>query len=569
MVSLRVCFGGFACLLAGVLGCGDDAAGSGSSSGDSATSGGSASSSSGSGGGESESDSEGETSTGGEGSALPGIYGVPNLDDDDKDGQIDWRQGIFAGDNDLANFSLPKGYVDELAADDRVELTLSGEVDYVRLWMDDEVALGERDGEVLTTLTLSAADAAETTFKVEFGDFMRGATMHVRRLSSADDELRQDDVELWSAPMLVNHHLQNAEYVWAVKANSNTSMTTTIAEVVGDRFVLVQSSDVWIQDELEWALATAPGQRLNIAMDSIRDRPLDAYVKGLKAPDVQPMTWGDPKEETTEDKFGNMEVTPPHSAGGTDYPFGRIYYGGGASCGPNPQIRAHLDRQRVQEPIEVDTCWLCVGHVDEFISFIPAPNSDKGFKLLIADVDAAYAVLEAQPPGTALPRYQSTHGYGTIGAIVDDQALRALNHDLQADRIDPVREQLMAELDLDESDVVRMPALFERIWGCAYKDNAVAALIPGMLNLTVVNFAGEPMRIFVSDPFLRSDEGSQGGDPLIANFKAVLPPEYEIHFVDDWYTYHVAIGEVHCGMNVARSPSGDWWTQARHLFSDL
>jgi protein-arginine deiminase len=369
--------------------------------------------------------------------------------------------------------------------------------------------------------------------------------------------------------MIVNHHLQNAEYVWAVGANSNQSMISTIASVVGDRFILVNSPDVWIQDELEWALATAPGKRLNVAVDSIRDRPLDAYVKGLRAPDVEPMTWGNPAQETTEDKFGNLEVTPPHTAGGVDYPLGRIYYGAGATCSPHVEVKEHLARQKVQKPIEVDTCWLCVGHVDEYISFIPTPGTDKGFKLLIADVDAAYAILDDLPAGTSLPRYADTHGYATIGEIVGDNTLRALNQDIQADRIDPVREQLMAELDLDESDVLRIPAIFERIWGCSYKDGtAVAAMIPGMLNLTVVNFEGEALRIFVSDPFMRSDTGDQSGDPLIANFKAALPPDYEIHFVDDWYTYHVAIGEVHCGTNVARSPSGEWWTDARHLFTE-
>ncbi len=564
---MRVCSGGIAWLLVGLLGCGDDGSASGTTGSGSATTGASDSE------GEaeatsagSETDTDGESSTGGEAGALADLFGVPNLDDDDSDGQADWRQPPFDGDDDLTRFTLPEAYLQGLGEGDSVELTLSGEGEQIRFWRGDEVVLGAGEGGVQSTLLLTAGEAAALSLEVEFGDFLRSASLQV--VLSAGAELREETIELWSAPMLINHHLQNAEYVWAVKANSNTSMTNTISEVVGDRFILINSPDVWIQDELEWALATAPGKRLNVAMDSIRDRALDAYVKGLKAPDVQPMTWGDPADETTEDKFGNLEVTPPHSAGGVDYPNGRIYYGGGSSCGPNPEIKAHLDRQRVQAPIEVDTCWLCVGHVDEYISFIPAPGTDKGFKLLIADVDAAYAVLDGLPPGTSLPRYSGTHGYGSVGEIVGDDALRALNADIQADRIDPVREQLMAELELDDDDVLRVPALFERIWGCSYKENGVAALIPGMLNLVVVNFEGEPLRIFVSDPFLRSDEGAQGSDPLIAKFTELLPPEYEIYFVDDWYTYHVAIGEVHCGTNVARSPGTPWWTDARHLLTD-
>ena len=493
--------------------------------------------------------------------------GAPNVDDDDSNGKADWTDAPFGGDNDLVEFALPGWYVAALAEGDSVALSLSGEVEWVRLWRGEAVALGHSGGAPLTEVTLGAEEAA-AGFTVEFGDFLRRATLTVRRLDAEGQEVRVDEVPLTSAPMILNHHLQVAEFVWAVQENSKASMLVVLKLVMGARFIVIQRPDVWVQDELVWATATAPGDRLNVAIDSIRDRPLDAFVKGLKAPDVQPMTWGIAGTDTTEDKFGNLEVTPPHAAGGVEFPFGRIYYGEGATCGPNQLLKDHLDRQQVQRPIAIDTCWLCVGHVDEFVSFIPDPGSPKGFKMLIADVPAAYALLDALPGGTSLPRYGPTHGYSTIGAIVGDKALRALNEDVQADRIDPVREQLKAELELEESDIIRLPGLFERIYGCSYKSFGVAALIPGMLNLTVANFAGEPLRIFVSDPFLRADTGDQGKDPLIAHFRAALPAEYEIYFVDDWYTYHVAIGEVHCGTNVARTPDRSWWTDALHLIEE-
>lgn len=502
--------------------------------------------------------------TGGVDDAFEPLYGTPNVDDDDKNGKADWGEAVFAADDDIFDFTLPAWYLGLLAPGDKVEIAITGELDHVRLWRGDQVALGHTGDAPALALTLTAAEAGEP-LQVEFGDFLRRATLTIRRLGAGGDELRVDEVTLLSAPMLVNHHVQDAEYAWAVQAPSNTSMLNTMKEVMGDRFFIVKNDDVWIQDELEWATATAPGERLNVAIDSIRDRPLDAFVKGLKGPDIQPMTWGIPGTQTTEDKFGNLEVTPPHSAGGVDYPFGRIYYGKGATCGPNDILTDHLDRQKVQRPLQINTCWLCVGHVDEFISFIPDPSSPKGFKFLIADVPAAYALLDALPGATKIPRYAQTHGYATIGALVGDDALRAQNQDIQSDFIDPVREQIKAELDLDESDIIRLPGLFETVNGCSYKQKGVAALIPGMLNLVVANFAGEPLRIFVSDPFMRPDGAAQQDDPLIANFEAALPPEYEIHFVDDWYTYHVAIGEVHCGTNVARKPDRDWWSTALHL----
>ncbi|MCA9681531.1 MAG: hypothetical protein KC457_05000 [Myxococcales bacterium] len=279
------------------------------------------------------------------------------------------------------------------------------------------------------------------------------------------------------------------------------------------------------------------------------------------------MTWGIAGTDVTEDKFGNLEATLPLSAGGVDYPFGRIYYGDKDGHGPNQILQDFLDEQSLQAPIRVDTTWLCIGHVDEFLSFIPDPDSARGFKFLITDTDAAWTILEAMDPNTALPRYDQSHGYATVGSMLADQNLRAVNEDLQANRLDAVREQLEAELDLSPEDIIRIPGLFERVSQCPYSAAPLetAALIPGMLNLVVVNVPDEPLRIFVSDPFMRSNVGDQSGDPFIAAFAEAVPAAYEIHHVDDWYTYHVYTGEVHCGTNVARTPTHNWWQDGLHL----
>ena len=509
----------------------------------------------------------GESTTGdtGEDGVLAPIVGVPNLDDDDENGQADWLDSAPDGDNDVGSFALPAWYTAQLQAGDRVELSLAGETDQVRFWRDGAVVLGAQAP--AQVLELAAADAG-VGFAIEFADFLRTATLTVRRLGSDDSELDRRDVAVISAPLLVNHHLQPSEFVWAVPAGSNASMISTMEDVLGDRFIEVDNNDIWIQDELEWATATAPGQRLNIAMDSIRDRQLDAYVKGLKAPDIQPMTWGQKGTDTTEDKFGNLEATPPHDANGKSYPFGRIYYGDDTTCGPNPIIKEFLGEQKVQRPIRVNTCWLCVGHVDEFLSFVPDPDAPRGFRFMIADVPAAYDMLESMDPDTFLPHYQDTHGYSTVGELLEDNALRALNEDIQADHLDVTRELFKNEMGLSDEEIVRIPGLFERIQGCSYKANGVAALIPGMLNLTVANFKDETPHIFVSDPFMRTDDDNQADDPFIAGFRAKLPPSFDIHFVDDWYTYHVGIGEVHCGTNVARTPVADWWTAAMPLIEE-
>lgn len=33
----------------------------------------------------------------------------------------------------------------------------------------------------------------------------------------------------------------------------------------------------------------------------------------------------------------------------------------------------------------------------------------------------------------------------------------------------------------------------------------------------------------------------------------------KVSYLDDWHTYHVGMGEVHCGTNTLRDASAAWW----------
>ena len=59
------------------------------------------------------------------------------------------------------------------------------------------------------------------------------------------------------------------------------------------------------------------------------------------------------------------------------------------------EVRDSLRAQIVQEPFEIDTNWLVVGHVDEVVSFVPTnATSGNKFKLLIASPRRAYTLLD-------------------------------------------------------------------------------------------------------------------------------------------------------------------------------
>lgn len=69
-----------------------------------------------------------------------------------------------------------------------------------------------------------------------------------------------------------------------------------------------------------------------------------------------------------------------------------------------------LGAQQVQAPVKLYSDWLFVGHVDEFLSFVPGPK--KGFRLLLASPRACYALLEEQLSGGATGRLHSLKASG-------------------------------------------------------------------------------------------------------------------------------------------------------------
>ena len=229
------------------------------------------------------------------------------------------------------------------------------------------------------------------------------------------------------------------------------------------------------------------------------------------------------------------------------------------------QLQEMFAEQLVQAPFELDTSWLCVGHVDEFMSWIPDASAPRGWRLVYTDIPGAWEVMEGMDPDTALPLYEDGHGFDTVGEIVNDNAIRALNEDLWDDYLEPNLEILRRELDLQDEEILWLPGLFEVTSQCG---GATAALIPGMANLIVANLPGETTKYFMADPFLRTDSGDQSSDPMIERVRELFPAGDEVHFLDDFWVYHMGLGEVHCGSNVIRTPVQDWWTEINPVLED-
>ncbi|KAM7098531.1 protein-arginine deiminase type-1 isoform 1-T1 [Molossus nigricans] len=313
--------------------------------------------------------------------------------------------------------------------------------------------------------------------------------------------------------------------------------------------------DRWIQDEMEFGYVEAPHKSFPVVFDSPRDRGLtDFAYKRILGPDFGYVTRKIPFPGASGlDSFGNLDVSPPVTVGGKKYPLGRILIGSNFPKSGGRRmakvVRDFLKAQQVQAPVELYSDWLFVGHVDEFLTFVPTLDQ-KGFRLLLAS------------PSVCLKLFQEKkeEGYGEAAQFdgLQHQVKRSIGEmladkNLQRDSlfvqkcIDWNREVLKRELGLTERDIVDVPQLFH------LKGLYAEAFFPNMVNMVVLG-----KHLGIPKPF---GPIINGRCCLEEKVRSLLEP-LGLHctFIDDYLSYHRLFGEIHCGTNVRRQPfSFKWW----------
>ncbi|XP_077168162.1 protein-arginine deiminase type-3-like [Paroedura picta] len=365
---------------------------------------------------------------------------------------------------------------------------------------------------------------------------------------------RTNDRDFVAAVNKLARQSKNTDFVSAVKELAyKAGCALTVCE--GEK----NQGDRWIQDEMEIGYVQAPHKGFPVVFDSPRNRELkDFPFKDVLGPDFgyvqrEPAT---DQAASQLDSFGNLEVSPPVAVRGKQYPLGRILIGSYISRAENREmfkgVRDFLYAQKVQSPVELDSDWLAVGHVDEFLTFVPAPDQ-KGFRLLLASPSACYKLLkqkEQQGYGDALMfegKLERDHQV-QIKTILADQDFKSSNEYFQK-CIDWNRGILKEELGLTEEDIIDIPQLFMA------DDPAgrAVAYFPDLVNMLVLE-----KHLGIPKPF----------GPII-NRQCCLEKEVRrlleplglsCTFIDDYKAYHQKHGEVHCGTNVCRKPSSfKWW----------
>lgn len=670
---------------------------------------------------------------------YPGVIVLPDVDDSNNNGCPDylgpdrdrllWEWSNFTSDYTLVAISIDRAQI-PLNANWSVTLDLqdtqnvppyTGPTDVVHVLIHHYVTgLGGAEFRVLPNtvipptvfslpptseihdLTLATL-AADGLYPLFIKGLIPGGRVEFRlQVRDPNGILRGEDQVLLSvAPFILLPNTAPAESV--LVSGVDPDFEQGIRDLVAmDWFGIVitsGSSDVWTQDSWEFGITArydsgalgcndlCDWDVVPLAFETLRaGRPLQEWGRqALLGPRHEGLYYRLAEIDNDLAYGGNVEVTPPLPG----HPLGRIVVGEDM-----PALQKDfLARQHVQAPlIELDTSWLVVGHVDEFVNFAPDFSGEGNWRVVFSDTELAFDILQtvdAREPlfycaqdtefffgeatgGTANTlvdnnpgvdftqgewqyiRIYDGHGKGQIGEIesvtantivtgrtwlfenVEDvfDAITAdadtfvtwtgwpLNHIPQGPGVSPngasqyvlvsCSKLWLDRLYSNDQQVERnsFPALTTAVelrsdarltaWnsiaqskiitqrstlnnamhGAVYGMSLVPALyigdpaqgdafayVPGIVNFQVWNpydydnDAIRPAQLWLPMPL---GPRFNGLDLFEQYSRQSLAVPGGVYVIDNWETYHRALGEVHCGTNVVRvaresDPYDDWW----------
>jgi protein-arginine deiminase len=358
---------------------------------------------------------------------------------------------------------------------------------------------------------------------------------------------------------------------------------------------LETQGDIWAQDTFEPGFTSMPGRGGRPHVMRVLVRSANAMRSGdvmtqrgggravftqLRGPDVAAIQQLTPGRATlpfvglgedTVNSTGNFSATPPYRTKTRHFPQGRLVYGSAPGSRPDPAFVRMLLDQGVQPPIELDTAWLEVGHIDEFLAFLPAPTR-RGWVAVVADPKYAYRLLReaerSQPTAAILESLQqisvaafmpsTMSAERLVSEVLTDPDILQANVRASA-AIERNLAVLRREMALTPKDVIRLPVLYGPLQ--LTLRGGVAALIPNGVN-------GLHARdgLFVAP---RQHGPRVRGDDLFA--RAIEAKLRRVGIRVEWAeTYYHATGagvgggEVHCITNALRDVRelAAWWERS-------
>jgi protein-arginine deiminase len=244
------------------------------------------------------------------------------------------------------------------------------------------------------------------------------------------------------------------------------------------------------------------------------------------------------------DYGGNLEVTP----------FDDIMVTGSTITDP---CRRFFEENGYKGRMFIgDTNWLKVGHIDEYISFIPTAHAPGGYTIVRADTGMALDLIKNAPESEfakvnsydrsfllevkqVLNAQMKDPDYGKNTRAGEFIALNQWINDIIELNVGKLKEfvrKTSKDYDRDIEEVY-WPTLYEGRMGAS---RSCHAFLPGVVNLLVVrdHLIVPATHIPAFDKLIEARLKAQGNN---------------VHFIDDT-PYHNSMGEIHCGTNVLRDP---------------
>ncbi|KAA8646928.1 protein-arginine deiminase domain-containing protein [Aspergillus tanneri] len=386
-----------------------------------------------------------------------------------------------------------------------------------------------------------------------------------------------DMVHLRVAPILTHHHLQPMVKFLSTAGNESDSPAQykfvhdvkealKTAGVPQSIFLFDHSDDIWAQDFLEPGYASMPGpdgpRILRVMIRSsqgsrVAGRQVFEYMRDTGRGAVY--STGGMRYEINS--MGNLETIPPYES----YTAGRIIEGSHGDR--TPHVLEYMRAQEFQNPLALDTDWLAVGHVDEFVQFLPSKTTPRGWVMAIADPVAGIEILkqavnDGHGDSPAFSRPSGGPPNVTIKELLARPGLLQ-NNTKFAENIKRNRELLIKEIGLAKEEIHDIPLIFETgvCWegdegnppekNCS--PNHGAALYPGVINGVVLS----DTQYLAPNPW---GPVIDGRDILVEATNRVYGEiGLKVTYIDDWESHHIGGGEVHCGSNTIRKVTSPWW----------
>ncbi|MCU0518172.1 MAG: protein-arginine deiminase domain-containing protein [Oscillatoria sp. Prado101] len=474
-----------------------------------------------------------------------GAFMLFNSDDDDGNGSPDWQDSKVNGDidaDDLAKIHLQLG---ERFANAEIFLEADEKSrPYINIFQKTQKGWQPADFDGEKSLEYSRDIVLGVEAKQFANRNWNGFLTLKAKAQKNGATLASDTVLLRVVPwiMLPNTAPVKELYV-SLRGAANQQFVSQIktgVEATGAKVNVVPGGTVWKQDTMEIGYVQFPAKssvrEINVVLNGNRGWVADTFARNLLDKDFGWFQVGKPRSldplNQWTDWYGNLEVTPSLPG----YPLGRIYYGKSDTVSFHPDVAYFLKAQEIQGPaVEIDTSWLAIRHVDEIVSFIPS-TSGKPLMMIVSPEEGVKLLKELDKKGYGnqlINRDLSSET--TVKSALNSKNLISYNLKLQTEKINPTIAKVKREFKLTDSQIIRIPAMF---------NYGGSAFWPNMVNSVAVNG-----KLMVSNPRGALIGGKDYTQEAFR--KRVAGSALKVSFLDDRY-YQELRGNTHCATNTRR-----------------